>query len=196
LSVYAVFTREYLVTGALQSVQTLDVTSLWRIVEVELGGNFIQLQTLTIIIDGMPGRLDWLLGQTPLALFTMPIPRVFWPEKPLPATGPFTEAFLPGVYESSGTTIPPGIFGEWYMNFGTLGVLFGLAGFGVLFGRLATRWRRRRDDESLLTYALMVALIPHYVRGEMVSATVAFLIIYLPGVFLIRVSRLQRRPID
>jgi oligosaccharide repeat unit polymerase len=190
LTIYALFAREYLVTGALQSIDQFDAASIWRVVQVELGGNFIQLQTLSILIDQMPGTLDWQMGKTPLALVTMPVPRVLWPGKPLPATGPFTDAFFPGLYDSGGTTIPPGLLGEWYMNFGQVGVVLGMLAFGVLYGWLAARWRRLRDDASLLAYALMVGLLPHYVRGEMVSATVAFLLIYLPAYALLRVSEI------
>ena len=189
LTTYAIFTREYLVTGALQSIERLDVANLTTAVQVELGGNFIQLQTLSFLIDGMGQRLDWQLGKTPLSLLTMPVPRSIWPDKPLPATGPFTSAFFPGLYEGSGTTIPPGIIGEMYMNFGSVGVVVGMFLFGTLYGRVAARLRQRQDDESLLAYALLVALLPLYIRGESVSVTVTFLLIFVPAVAIIRFSK-------
>jgi hypothetical protein len=191
LTTYAIFTREYLVTGALQSIERLDIANLTTAVQVELGGNFIQLQTLSFLIEGMGERLDWQLGKTPLSLLTMPVPRAFWPDKPLPATGPFTSAFFPGLYEGSGTTIPPGIIGEMYMNFGSLGVAVGMFLFGTLYGSVAARWRKRQDDESLLAYALLVALLPLYIRGESVSVTVTFLLIFFPAVAIIRYSKMK-----
>ena len=188
---YGLIARQYLVSGAIVTITDWDVESIWKLIELEMGGHLIQLQMLTLLVDRMPGTLDWQYGLTLLSLLTMPIPRAIWPDKLLPATGPVTEAFYPGLRELWGTTIPPGMIGEFFMNFGLIGVPVGMFLAGAGYAILRKRWLRRRNTSSLIAYAFMLALLPHYVRGELVSPTILFLVIFIPASFLLRVAKVE-----
>ena len=114
LTAYALFAREFLVLGQLATLQTFDVTSLPSSCAVEFVGNFIQLQTMMVLVRRARTSSAYQWGRTYLATLTMPVPRGLWPDKPLPSTGVFTLAFWPDSWLVSGTTLPPGLFGEFY----------------------------------------------------------------------------------
>jgi len=186
LTAYALFAREYLAIGQLVSLETFDIASLFNVVRAEFFGNFIQLQTMIVLVGRVPHELHYQLGRTFLATATMPVPRGLWPDKPLPSTGVFTLAFWPDSWLMNGTTLPPGLFGEFYLNFGWAGVAVG----AFLFARVG-RWLLARhvakplDPERVLVYALFVAMCAHYIRGDF-GATVGLLELLLPTLVLLR----------
>jgi hypothetical protein len=189
LSIYTIYVREYIVLGELRS---LDVTEswprlLWLLVTTEFAGNFVQLQTLTLVVDRVPDVLDFQRGRTLLAMLTIAIPSGLYPEKYLTAPGVFTLSIDPDRWVNEGTTLPPGLIGELYMNFGAVGVLFGLIVFGAAYGWIRRLQRQRDRDPVIVTvYALAVAMMAHYVRGELVSPTVLLLIFVLPTLVMFR----------
>lgn len=186
LTGYALFAREYLAIGQLMSLQTFDIASLFNVLRAEFFGNFIQLQTMVVLVGRVPHELHYQLGRTYLATVTMPVPRGLWPDKPLPSTGVFTLAFWPDSWLMNGTTLPPGLFGEFYLNFGWAGVAVGAFLF-ARFGRwlLARHAARPMDPERVLVYALFVSMCAHYVRGDF-GATVGLLELLLPTLVLLR----------
>jgi hypothetical protein len=118
-----------------------------------------------------------------LALLTIAIPSALYPDKYLTAPGVFTLTIDPDRWVKEGTTLPPGLIGEMYMNFGSAGVLLGLIVFGAAFGWMRRVARMRARDPLIITlYSLAVAMMAHYVRGEAVSPTVLLLIFALPTV--------------
>jgi hypothetical protein len=185
LTAYALFAREYLAVGQLMSLQTWDVASVLNAIRIEFVGNFIQLQTMMVLVGRVPHELPYQLGRTYLATATMPVPRLLWPDKPLPSTGVFTLAFWPDTWLMSGTTLPPGLFGEFYLNFGWIGVVVG----AFLFARLGRRLLARHaaaplDPRRVLLYALFVAMAAHYIRGDF-AVTVGLLELLLPTAVLL-----------
>lgn len=185
LTAYALFTREYLAVGQLVTLQTWTPSSLFNVLRVEFVGNFIQLQTMMVLVGRVPQELNYQLGRTYLATLSMPVPRLLWPDKPLPSTGVFTLAFWPDSWLMHGTTLPPGLFGEFYLNFGWAGVAVG----GFAFARIGRRLLRRalaspHDPYRSLVYALFVAMTAHYVRGDF-AVSVAFLELLLPTLVLL-----------
>ena len=180
LTAYALFAREYLAVGQLVTLTSWDVASLFNALRIEFVGNFIQLQTMMVLVGRVPHDLPYQLGRTYLATLTMPVPRGLWPDKPLPSTGVFTLAFWPDTWLLNGTTLPPGLFGEFYLNFGWIGVVLG----AFLFARVGRRLLARHaaaplDPRRVLLYALFVAMVAHYVRGDF-AVTVALLELLLP----------------
>ena len=185
LTAYALFAREYLAVGQLISLTTWDVASVFNAIRIEFVGNFIQLQTMMVLVGRVPHDLPYQLGRTYLATATMPVPRGLWPDKPLPSTGVFTLAFWPDTWLLNGTTLPPGLFGEFYLNFGWIGVVVG----AFLFARFGRRLLARHaaaplDPRRVLLYALFVAMAAHYIRGDF-AVTVALLELLLPTVVLL-----------
>lgn len=186
LTAYALFAREYLAIGMLSSLEAFDVASMFNVLRAEFFGNFIQLQTMIVLVGRVPHDLGYQLGRTYLATVTMPVPRGLWPDKPLPSTGVFTLAFWPDSWLMNGTTLPPGLFGEFYLNFGWVGVAVGAFLF-ARFGRwlLARHAAAPMDPERVLVYALFVAMCAHYIRGDF-GATVGLLELLLPTLVLLR----------
>jgi len=196
-SIYVVYVREYLPWGELRTVDTTESwpVLLWLLVTQEFAGNFVQLQALTLVVDLFPAVMDFQNGRTLLAMLTVAIPSGLYPEKYLTAPGVFTMAINPDRWIRDGTTLPPGLVGELYMNFGPAGVLFGLIGFGAIFGWMRDALKRRgRDPMTVTIYAITVAMMAHYVRGELVSPTVLLLIFVLPTIVALRLVLVSREP--
>jgi oligosaccharide repeat unit polymerase len=185
LTAYALFAREFLALGRLVTLETFDVASMLNVLRVEFFGNFIQLQTMMVLVGRVPQELPFQWGRTYLATATMVVPRGLWPNKPLPSTGVFTLAFWPDSWLLAGTTLPPGLFGEFYLNFGWIGVALG----SFLFARLGRTLLARQaaaphDPTRVLVYALFVAMAAHYVRGDF-AVTVGLLELLLPTLVLL-----------
>lgn len=112
-------------------------------------------------------------GSTIVAAFVSPVPRAVWPTKPggIGRTG-FVELFpVLRNYVSEEHTLAFMVFGEFYFEFGIIGIISGgvLTGWGLL---RVERWRRRviaRDQtwsrERLAIYALFLAGIPDLIWG-------------------------------
>lgn len=176
LTCYQLLFREYLVLGELRTVDTSTITPglVYDVVDVEVQADLIQLQALTFLVDRMPQDLPFQYGKTYLSLVTMPIPRGLWPEKPIAATGTFTVAFWPDLL-NAGTSLPPGLIGELYMNFGAPGCFVGMAVLGYSIRRLSRNALGcARHPLQITRYCVLVALIPHYIRGEIGVPTVMY----------------------
>lgn len=183
LMAYHIYKQEYLVLGRVVSVSGGDQfwSSLYEFLNQQVSGNFMQLQTMSVLIEGMPLPLDYQYGYTYLAGLLLLVPRSIFPDKPLPSTGIFTEAFWPAAWRELGTTLPPGLFGEAYMNFGVYGAL----GMGLLSGYIIGRLHKNfitenQNDMALIYYAVMVSSMLHFFRGELASVTYLYLSIAIP----------------
>lgn len=194
LMVYHVYKQEYLVLGRVVSFSGGKQfwSSFTDFLNTQLFGNFMQVQTMSVLIEGMPEPLPFQYGQTYVAGFLTLIPRAIFPNKPLPSTGTFTQAFWPDQWNNFGTTLPAGVFGECYMNFGVPGVLVGAAVFGWAVGRIYGRHLRMPDDDlRMLDYAIALAALLHFFRGEFSAVVILILSITLPARLLVR-----RRPVE
>jgi oligosaccharide repeat unit polymerase len=90
---------------------------------------------LTQILDVMPEAYPHTNGGQLFYVLVRPIPRVFWPGKPINSGFDFEAAIgAPGEYMSLSYTT----MGEFYLDFGFPMVLVG----GFLYGLLAAMWNR------------------------------------------------------
>jgi oligosaccharide repeat unit polymerase len=76
----------------------------------------------------VPKYIDYLWGGSLMNVFTQPIPRFLWPDKPSSIGLEFFSTLWP-----TGTTLP--FWALFYLNFGPVGVMLGMAAFGAL-----SRW--------------------------------------------------------
>lgn len=183
LMAYHIYKQEYLVLGRVVSISggTQFWSSVYDFLNSQIFGNFMQLQTMSVLIEGTPLPLDYQYGYTYWAGLLMLVPRSIFPDKPLPSTGIFTEAFWPAAWRDLGTTLPPGLFGEAYMNFGAYGAIFAGLLFGYVMGRCHASYKKNgNSDMVLIYYSIMVASILHFFRGELASVTYLVLSIALP----------------
>ncbi|HTK29891.1 MAG TPA: hypothetical protein VL309_10085 [Vicinamibacterales bacterium] len=105
-------------------------------------------------------------GRTIWEAVLSPIPRVLWPTKRIAAgSGDLVSEFT-GIRFGEDTSVGIGHVMEWYVNFGSYGVFFGMLGLGVLIG-----WMDRNA-------AIRIA------RGEWAS----FTFWWLPGLSLLQVG--------
>ncbi len=189
LMTYHVIKQEYLVVGKFMFldenrgfwINTLDY--LFK----QFTGNLMQLQCLAVLVDSMPDQLDYQNGETFKMVFLIWLPSLLFPDKPPTAAGVFTLAFWPEKWLEQGTTLPPGLFGEFYMNFGLIGIFLGALLMGTTYSFFYWKnIRKQFSDNSLGVYALMAAMMLHYFRGEASSVTVLFLSMLVPLMWMLR----------
>lgn len=163
---YEFLFREALIIGVDPNRLTIDGWLTYAMTQIT--GNFMQIQNLAVLVEAMPDALPYVWGDTYLAFFVLIIPKVFIEVKPLSAAGVYTLAFWPEIVARESTTMPPGLFGEAYMNFGPLGFIGACGVVGALLRRVDRPWRQRRQRNTfeLVLVATAGAVSLHFIRGE------------------------------
>jgi hypothetical protein len=82
------------------------------------------------------GQRDYAQGATLGAMILALIPRAVWPEKPVVGGGGNVVHNFTGIKFAQGTSVGAGQVFEFYVNFGTLGVIGGFLLYGWLLGRM------------------------------------------------------------
>lgn len=145
-------------------------------------------------IEKFPLEHDYFYGASYYRIFFTPIPRSLWPDKPQPTQREFAAVLSPKD-AAMGVTIPAGIVGDFYVNFGAWGVL-GMLVVGFAFGQ-----ERYRSLAPVLVMATSGAWIFHFTRGSQTGPLVIMLIQYLMAkgfTFLLAptpVSQLAAQPV-
>ena len=89
------------------------------------------------------GTTSFAHGQTVLEAFQSLIPRAIWPDKPLQAGSGDIVTRYTGIPFAGGTSVGVGQVLEFYINFGSVGVVLGFMVFGVLL-TLLDAWAAQR----------------------------------------------------
>ena len=136
---------------------------------VILNLNFMEVPKAVNIIGSVPDQLPYSHGSTIYNYAVAPVPRSFWPEKPIIDSG--VEVGL-RVYSTDGSAIPPGAIAEFYWAYGagTLVVLSFLLGFGLRRLFEATRGLAGASVGG----ALMFASAVFDIGGNAVSGSVGY----------------------
>jgi oligosaccharide repeat unit polymerase len=129
------------------------------------------------ILARVPNDVDLLYGSSYLALFTLPIPRSVWPDKPGQVGGLVGDVFF-----NSPAGTPPGPIGEAYWNFHIPGVIIIFFIFGT-FMKWLSRWfvRHQRYPAAVLIYLTVLFTIDPSTPGIVVC-----LMLVVPLVVLLR----------
>lgn len=113
--------------------------------------NFLRLAQ---IIQIVPSRRDYVYHQQVTFALVRPVPRVFWPGKPINAGFD-----LPSEIGMKGLSLSSSIIGEWYLSWGWAAMIFG----GWFHGRLASTASTLRDigisAKNPIVYALAVMVL-------------------------------------
>lgn len=119
--------------------------------------NFLRLAQVVEIIPNNHPYVGW--NQIWFTL-VRPVPRVFWPGKPVDAGIDFSAAV-----GAKGVSLSTSIIGEWYLSYGWLAVIFG----GWLHGRFAraadTLHEEERYKANPIVYALTVMVLVSGMRS-------------------------------
>ena len=108
--------------------------------------NFLRLAQ---VIQIVPAEHPYVEFQQLSFTLVRPVPRVFWPGKPVDAGFD-----LPSVVGMKGVSLSTSIIGEWYLSFGWLAVVFG----AWLHGRLARSANTLREKEEYRTNPIVYGL--------------------------------------
>lgn len=139
---------------------------------LHIDDNFLRLAQ---IIDLVPERRPYVYTQQVVFTLVRPVPRVFWPNKPVnPGFDLASEVGLKGVSLSSS------ILGEWYISYGWWALIFG----GLLHGALAKTVNALPRTGNPIVYALSAMVLVAGMRSMldlvvMSYALVAFWLINL-----------------
>jgi oligosaccharide repeat unit polymerase len=125
--------------------------------EMHRDNNFYWFTTAT---DTMPSMYEFTNEWVFLQIFTHPIPRFLWPEKPYTVGLPFVQ------WDEVGASLSISIVGELYVSQGLPGIILG----GLLYGWMAKNWDQLREYFSRnqamnLVFALGVTLLLIGVRS-------------------------------
>lgn len=189
---WEMFFREYMVAG--EVVTFKDELSFSQNLIMKFGnfflGNFMQVQTVSIIMDSYPAKYSFIYGSSFLMVFLIWIPRVIFPNKPLTAAGDFTISLWPEAFYRNGTTLPPGLVGELYMNFSWLGIIIGIFLIGRFYGFLWEKLANSKNDFFYsVTAVIFVSLMLHFFRGELSAPLLSGIFFIIPGIILKKIYR-------
>jgi hypothetical protein len=126
----------------------------WNIINYRTDGT----ESLALAIGDTPSEYGYLYGRHLPLVLEAPIPHAIWPGKPSydPSTY-FSEKYAKeSAATGFGLTFAPTLPGDFYMNFGWLGLIAGMAATGLILG-LVTRARERLDGG--LGVAIYVAVM-------------------------------------
>ena len=120
------------------------------------------------MVSRFPAEHHYLMGSTFLYTIILIVPRAVWPGKPDNPVRNMIEASLNTRARMSGTAVAN--LGEFYANFGVLGILIGMYLFGWALHALKRRLREAVSDdqqEFLQLYAIIYPLLFQWVaRGN------------------------------
>lgn len=136
-----------------------------------------------------PKEHDYLGGETFFAVLVNPIPREFWPEKPV-GIGAIMGEIDP--ISRKGVSISISIFGELYANFGYIGTILGLFIAGFMLKYLFIKFLKHRYNIWwTIIYIYSLPFIVIEVRGGFLEITMRYLIEILCGLIIIAFIKLN-----
>jgi hypothetical protein len=104
------------------------------------------------------GQVEYAGGSTFWKMIMALIPRAIWPDKPPVAGGSALVEEFTGIQFSEGTSVGAGQVFEFYVNFGTVGVIGGFLLYGWLLGRTdlsAIRYLQQGDQTRFLFWFMI-----------------------------------------
>jgi hypothetical protein len=162
---------EQLQTTFIRGFQWFDIgdTRSVRSIDSRLNQNYL--------IAAAASRLDangnYAGGETLVDAAISLVPRALWPDKPVSAGSPGLVTRFTGIQFAPGTTVGIGHVMEFYVNFGTIGVIAGFILLGCILTLLDVRaaQRLRRGDQRGFALLFLVGVSLLQVEGSFVDAT-------------------------
>ena len=132
--------------------------------------------TVMNVINYVSQHDSFLHGQSYYRLLYTIIPRFIWSDKPENTQRIVAGWLEPGLKDQ---TIPPGIIGDAYINFGMMGILI-LVVFGMFFALLD----KKLSAKSFIVWAFSATWIFHIVRGGFTNPILIFITLYAVLTFI------------
>lgn len=161
--------------------------------EKNLLGSFDAMDVYYYILESMPSEHVFLYGRSFLSTFISFIPRSMWESKPVS----FGNEIM--IYKY-GAIIPnyavaPSYIGEWYGNFGFIGILIGATVLGVITKLIDSKKYSKQDVFWIVYIIISLFYFWRLMRGDFQSSTIPYLIksIYILLLFLIAKSKYRIR---
>ncbi len=114
--------------------------------------HFIGVGKTAVVVTQIPERASFMYGSSYLSFLIAPIPRTLWPDKPVVRIGRFVGVEL--YQRESFSGVPPGLYGEAYLNFGWLGIAIIPYLFGYWCRAAYRRFVLERSPKDFLGIAL------------------------------------------
>jgi oligosaccharide repeat unit polymerase len=130
------------------------------------GDVLIGPQQLSFALKGIPSILGFQYGKTIIGFLISLIPTTFFINKPMfSGAGIYTQELFPAIFHS-GTTIPPGLVGELYMNFSIFGVVLGMFICGLFLGSVFYDMKLKKSAFLIVFYSFSIISFLYLLRGE------------------------------
>ena len=144
------------VTDSFRNFEWLDLSNFRhrKAIDDRLNQNaFIGMAVARLELGAVEYASGDTLGKVAMGL----IPRVFWPDKPAVGGGGSVVHDFTGIEFAEGTSFGAGQVFEFYVNFGSLGVIGGFLLYGWLIGRMdlsVIKYLRQGDQRRFLLWFL------------------------------------------
>ena len=140
------------------------------------------------MVNRFPSEYSYMYGKTFLYTFLLFIPRSLWPSKPQNPVLDVTEYSLNAVARRAGAAVAN--IGEFYVNFGVVGVVLLSVLFGIVISKLKVLYEKP-NEERLMVYSIMWLLLYQWVaRGYFGGNLYVVIFAMLPFFVLLLAKRL------
>lgn len=174
LAIILRFFRGFLQPG--QSVKNFDF-DLSSFLETSIeGGDIGYATTILKVIGYVPEYHDFLGGQSYYRVLFTFIPRSIWSGKPENTQQIVGDWFRPDV---PGYTLPPGVIGDAYINFGISGIII-----LVLFGLFCAVLDNKLSLKNFMLWAVSGSWVFHIVRGGFTTPLIIFAVLFIVVSFI------------
>ena len=185
LTFYNLYFRDALPRGVTIQNTISESGGLAGISQSFVGNTFFGAQALGVAHDRFQFPTSESFGPVYTPLLTAAIPRGLIADKPVSFSDTFTRSFAPEL-ASAGTTYPATGLGEFYVTGGVVGTLVGSLLLGAFLG--FTYSRKNVSAFGLARYAIVLPLVPHFIRGEAFGIVVLGTTLLVPAWLILRSS--------
>lgn len=154
-------------------------------------------RTFYAMVERFPSEYSYMLGKTFLYVFVLFIPRAIWAGKPDNPVRDMIEYSLNKQARESGTAVAN--LGEFYANFGVLGIIF----FMYLIGWITSSLKRsvfsslqvqNNNNNRYIAYSIIYPLLFQWIaRGNFSGNFYMTIFAMLPFIVMAMMRRLRRR---
>lgn len=127
--------------------------------------------------NAVPNDIDYQLGKTMIMCIYAPIPRSLWPSKPQTNLGYVVAQELYAARSTNRGGADPGLMAELILNFGVIGVPFGMFLFGVMLSLFCNTFRPSLHNPpvTLLYVSMLIPLSVTFLQGEATQGIIQLL---------------------